>query len=600
MKDEFQSIRNLPGLFILHPSSFIFEHMATIPEALAVAQKYHQAGHLREAEHIYRQIVQAEPNHAEAWHSLGAVCLAQGKLDEAAACNQRVRQSLGSPSSFQADLCNDRGISFAQQGRLDEAVANFRQALQIHPDHAGAHNNLGIVLAQCGQLDEAVKHYEEALRIRPDFFEAYNNLGNALRDLGRIDEAIPKYEEAVYLKPDFAEAYNNHGIALVRHDRLEEAAALFRKTLQLKPNYVKARSNLGNVVRDLGRFDEALACYDQALRLQPDYADAYRNRAMAHLVLGNFEQGWRDYEWRWKCQDVPGRSFPQPLWDGSPLAGRPILLHAEQGLGDTIQFIRYAPLVKERGGYVIVECQEPLAPLLATCPGIDRIVARGQPLPDFAVHAPLLSLPAIFGTTLATLPADVPYLFADAELVRWWGKEVLSAELESLSERHLSPLTTHHSPLKIGIAWQGNPVHPDDRRRSIPLAGFAPLARVNGIHLFSMQKGLGTEQIQAVADQFTVADLSSRLETFMDTAAVLKNLDLVITIDSAIAHAAGALGVPVWVLLQVAPDWRWLLDRDDSPWYPTMRLFRQKRWGDWDEVFQRIVQALRKLRKDEG
>ena len=557
--------------------------MATIPEALAAAQQFHQAGHLREAEHIYRQIVQAEPNHAEAWHSLGAVCLAQGKLDEAAACNQRVQQSpasLSSATSFQADLCNDRGISFAQQGRLDEAVANFRQALQIHPDHAGAHNNLGIVLAQCGQLDEAVKHYEEALRIRPDFFEAYNNLGNALRDLGRIDEAIPKYEEAVYLKPDFAEAYNNHGIALVRHDRLEEAAALFRKTLQLKPNYVKARSNLGNVVRDLGQFDEALECYDEALRLQPDYPDAYRNRALVYLIQGDFEQGWRDYEWRWRCQDVPPRPFRQPVWDGSPLAGRTILLHAEQGMGDTLQFIRYASLVRERGGRVHVECQQPLVRLVATCPGVERVLARGSELPDFAVHAPLLNLPGILGTTLATIPADVPYLSADTNLVEQWRRELNSIRA-----------------FKIGIAWQGNPQYPDDCQRSIALRHFAPLGRLEGVRLVSLQKGPGLEQLARV--DFPVVDLSDRLDetsgAFMDTVAIMQTLDLVVVSDSAVAHCAGALGVPVWVALPFIPDWRWLLERTDSPWYPSMLLFRQKRRGDWTEVFERIAQAVRAL-----
>ena len=336
--------------------------------------------------------------------------------------------------------------------------------------------------------------------------------------------------------------------------------SLFRQTLQLKPSYFKAHSNLGNVVRDLGRLDEALACYDRALHLQPDHPDAYRNRAMVHLLMGNFEQGWRDYEWRWRCQDVPTRPFPQPFWDGAPLAGKTILLHAEQGLGDSLQFIRYAPLVEERGGRVILECQEPLVPLLATCAGIDRVIVCGSTLPDFAVHAPLLSLPVIFGTTLTTLPAQVPYLFADAALVDHWRQELCDAwrvargawaeaqesrdapratRHASRATRHASRAMRHASRFMVGLAWQGNPRHPDDHRRSVPLARFVTLAQLPGVHLFSLQKGLGTEQLPAISKQCTITDLSSRLETFMDAAAVMMNLDLIITVDSALAHCAG-------------------------------------------------------------
>jgi hypothetical protein len=277
---------------------------------------------------------------------------------------------------------------------------------------------------------------------------------------------------------------------------------------------------------------------------------------------------------------MPSRNFPQPQWDGSPLEGRTILIHAEQGLGDTIQFIRYAPLVKRRGGTVIVECQPVLSQLLAGCPGIDRLIAQGSPLPAFDVHVPLLSLPRIFGTTLADVPAEVPYLFADAALIERWRDELAGVP-----------------GVKIGIAWQGNTRFPADCMRSIPLTHFAPLAQVDGVRLFSLQKGPGREQLAATAAYLPVIDLADRLDEkaggFMDTAAVVKNLDLIITSDTAIAHLAGALGVPVWVGLALGADWRYLLGREDSPWYPTMRLFRQTRLGDWDGVFERIASELR-------
>jgi hypothetical protein len=297
------------------------------------------------------------------------------------------------------------------------------------------------------------------------------------------------------------------------------------------------------------------------------------------LLTGDFERGWAEYQWRWKAEQCQWRDFSQPLWDGRPLEGRTILLHAEQGLGDTIQFVRYAALVKQRGGGVVVECPTPLLSLLASCERIDRLMGRGDELPAFDLQAPLLSLPGIFHTSLDTIPADGPYLFADPGLVGRWRQELGGI-----------------AGFKIGIAWQGNPKNPDDRNRSIPLSDFEPLAGCSAVRLLSLQKEAGTEQLQKVAGRFPVIDLGSRLDeaagAFMDTAAVMMNLDLVVTSDTAIAHLAGALGVPVWVAISFVPDWRWLLDRSDSPWYPTMRLFRQTRLGDWAGVFEEIKAAL--------
>ena len=301
------------------------------------------------------------------------------------------------------------------------------------------------------------------------------------------------------------------------------------------------------------------------------------------LLTGDFERGWAEYEWRWKTkeQSFQRRSFSQPLWDGQALAGRTILLHAEQGLGDTIQFVRYVPLVKERGGRVVVECQPPLLPLLADCPGIDEIVAKGNPLPAFEVQAPLLSLPGILGTTVDSIPAHVPYLRVDQELEQFWQKK-------------LDPL----GGFKVGIVWQGNPQFRGDHQRSIPLPHYEALARVAGVRLVSLQKGAGANQLRMLAGSFPVLDLGPQLETFNDTAAALKNLDLLISSCTSVPHLAGALGRPVWLALSFVPDWRWLMEREDTPWYPHHRLFRQNRPGDWSEVFERIAGALSGLAKN--
>jgi hypothetical protein len=333
-------------------------------------------------------------------------------------------------------------------------------------------------------------------------------------------------------------------------------------------------------LKDAGKPTEAAACHQDALRLEPDYANAHFNLAQAYLLVGRFEEGWIEYEWRKRHRGFVMPTLPasSPHWDGTPLDGRTIYLAAEQGLGDTLQFIRYARPVKERGGRVIVACPKPLVRLLRGCAGIDVLLDQGEAMPPCDVHAPLLSLPGIFHTNLATIPAPHSYLAAEPELVQ-----------------AMRPILGDRPGLKVGIAWQGDPKNPNDRWRSAPLFAFAPLAAVPGVILFSLQKGPGEEQLRQAADQFPISGIEKYVANFPDTAAVMKNLDLVITVDTAITHLAGALGAPVWVALPFAPDWRWLLDREDSPWYPTMRLYRQKELGNWDEVFERIAADLRKI-----
>ena len=614
-----------------------------IAEILATGLHYHRAGALARAEELYRQAVQADPAHAEAWLLLGQACQGQGRPAEAAEHHSR---ALGLRPDL-APAHNGLGIALARLGDRAGAEASFRRAVELRPAYAQAVNNLGNVLKELGRREEARSCYERAVALEPGFAPAHANLGWLLLDLDRPAEAEPSFRQALRLRPDSADFHDGLAGALLRQRRWEEAAAAAREALRLQPDLADAHgllgtalgetgnphealthlreavrlapasgqarnalgmalllrgdmeealahcreavrlqpgsadvhAGLGLVFADLGRHDEALACYARALELAPDHPEAHRNRALVWLLQGDFARGWPEYEWRWRCKELPPRPFPQPRWDGGPLGGKTILLHAEQGLGDTLQFIRYAPLVQARGATVVVACQRPLVPLLRACPGIDRLAAQGDPLPPFDVHAPLLSLPLIFGTDLKSIPADGPYLLPDLALVERW-----RARLAALPG------------FRVGVAWKGSDKHKRDDVRSIPLEAFEPLARVEGVRLVSLQKGRGAEQLPALAGRFAVAELPGLDEAagaFVDTAAVLRCLDLVVCCDTALGHLAGALGAPCWLALMFVPDWRWLMGRDDSPWYPRHRLFRQERPGDWAGVFRRIADALR-------
>lgn len=563
-----------------------------------------------EAESTFREILRGKPDDAKARRNLHDLLRGAGRGDELVASQQEavVSQPDSVPARMElavallekqrpdeaallleevlrlqpdaAEAHNNLGMARAAGGRRDDAIACYRRAVALKPDFAQAHNNLGIALRQQGQLEAAVASCREAVRLRPDLPEGHNNLGSALEETGRMDEAVACLEEALRLRPDFAKAHNNLAIAYWHQGRLEEAIASCHRAIELMPELSEAHNNLGNVLRDKGMLDEALASYEQAIVIKSDYADPYWNRSLIRLLQGDLTPGWADYEWRWKLASFVVRKTDRPKWDGASLEGRTLLIDTEQGLGDTIQFIRYAQVVRERAGQVIVVCPKTLVRLLSSCAGIDQLLTQGDTLPAFDTHTPLLSLPFILGTTLDNIPAKVPYLTADAELVERWRGEIAS-----------------FTGFKIGIAWQGSPKNRTDRLRSMPLAEFEPLARAPGVRLLSLQKGLGTEQIAALNGRFDCVDLASRLDNeagpFMDTAAVMRHLDLVITCDSAMAHLAGALAVPVWIALPFSPDWRWMLGRDDTPWYPTARLFRQAKLGEWAPVFERMAEELR-------
>ena len=464
--------------------------------------------------------------------------------------------------------------------RLEEAESCCRRALELRPEMAEAHSNLAGVLAAQQKYEEAEGHCRRALELKPGLAEAHANLSLIRLDQKRPEEALEPARRACELKPDLVEAVSNLGDAYAKLGRLEEALPLYRKALELKPFSAELHNKLGFGYQRMGERAAAQACFEEALRRKPELPEAHLNRSMAWLLEGDFERGWAEYEWRWKNKDFARWRFRRPRWDGGPLEGRTIVLHAEQGLGDTLQFVRYAPRVKARGGRVVVECQPRLAPLVETVAGIDQVVPAGLPLPEHDVQAPMLSLPYLFGTRLETIPADIPYLKVDPARVELW-RQRLSGERR----------------LKVGLAWAGNPRHESDSSRSLRLAQLAVLARVEGVAWFSLQRGAGREQLQQAPAGLEVVDLEHPDYDVLDSAAAIVNLDLVITIDSMVAHLAGALGRPVWVLLSVAPDWRWLLDREDSPWYPTARLFRQERLGDWDPVLARVAEELENARR---
>jgi tetratricopeptide (TPR) repeat protein len=525
-----------------------------------------------EAIEAYLQAVNLNPQLAEAHCVLGNLLRRKGRHADAIA---HCRQALRIQPNF-AGAHNNLGLALTDLGQMDDALAHFREAVRLNPNYAPGYNNLGIALYQRHKYDEAIDCYRRALQIDPRSAEIHNNLGNVLREQGKLPEAIERFQEALRLKPAYPEAHSNLGAALRNLGRLEEALAATREALRLQPDYAEAHCNLANIYRDRGEHDAASKHYDEAVRIRPPYASAHFNRSMLWLLQGDFARGWPEYEWRWQHPGMLRRSFAPPQWTGVPLEGRTILLHAEQGHGDTLQFIRYAQLVKEQGGRVIVECHPLLVDLLRYTPGVDEVVAVGEALPSFDCHCPLLTLPKVFQTAFDTIPASVPYVYPAPERVAQWRGEIAGG-----------------TGLKVGIVWEGRIDNFTLRARTIPLEFFTRLAGRAGISCYSLQTSDARNELSADG---SIVDLGSRLSDFHDTAAVIQNLDLVITSDTAVAHLAGALGAPTWVALPFAPDWRWLLDRDDSPWYPSMRLFRQPRPGDWESVFARITTALQSLR----
>ncbi len=533
------------------------------------------AGNLVEAEACYRTAIQLDPKLAEAHNNLGNALQDVNRLVEAAAAFQEALRLR--PQS--AEILFNLGNCYRAQKRFVEAAAEYRKAIAVRPDFPLAHHNLGTVLQSEKQFEAAIQSHGEALRLKPVYLEALNALGAAWQSKGDLETAKTYYRRALEMDPSEPTAKYNLATALQCEGRYDEAESLYKAVIDSVGRH--RGSLMGLSIVCLRRGDIAAACdlCNQVLKDYPDDPEARFSLSQLQLQGGDFLAGWEGFEYRSRISQPSSRVFSQPLWDGADLNGRTLLVHAEYGFGDTLHFIRYMPRVRSRaaGSRVLVEVPATLIPLLAGS-GQRDLVAHGSTLPPFDVQIPMMSLPRVFQTTVETIPAEVPYIYADSARAARWQSRL--AEIAGF---------------KVGIHWQGNTAYSVDRHRSIPLARFEPLARVPGVRLISLQKNAGADQVAQVAGNFDVISLHGLDEyggAFMDTAAVIAHLDLVITSDSSIAHLAGSMGAPAWLALSSCAEWRWLLNRDDSPWYPEMRLFRQSRLDDWAEVFARMAGEL--------
>lgn len=546
---------------------------AEILNNLGVTLEYQ--GSLNEGLSCYKKALSIRPDYASAFYNTGNVFRKLHRPDDAVAS---YKNALAINPNY-VEACNNLGVVLKEQGQYSEAAEYTERALTIKPDHIEALVNLGSIFKELENPKEAIIYYQKALALKPDYVDANNNLGLALHDLNRFDEAIEYYKRALVLAPNRPEILNNFGTTLEEQGQLDAAQDLYRQALALQADCAEAYYNLGNSFKKLGRLDQAVKNYDLAIAIRPDYAEAHWNQAFILLLKGDLIPGWREGEWRWHRKNMKPHGFKAPLWDGQSLEGKTILLHCEQGFGDSIQFIRYAKLVKEKGGHVCLLCPPSLESLFKSVAGIDRIEVSGKD--DFAhdCQAPLLSLPGLLGTTLETIPATVPYLHPDSARTIYWRDRLKDCP-----------------GLKIGVVWRGNPQHKNDRNRSMLPAQFAEFLDLPGLSVINLQKDARLEEIQALGAAGALINAGPELGDFSDAAALIKNLDLVISVDTSLCHLAGALDVPVWTLLPFAPDWRWLLNRSDTPWYPKMRLLRQPQPGDWSFVIHNVRGDLMRLR----
>jgi tetratricopeptide (TPR) repeat protein len=516
--------------------------MREISPMFAQALQHHRSGHLHESEQLYRKILEIVPRHADSLHLLGVIAFQRGRHDLAI---DLIGKAIGIKTT-ESTFHSSQGHAFRESGRLTEAVACYFRAVELTPDDPGTNSNLGNGFREQGRLNEATVCHRRALDIDPNNPETHYNLGNALRD----------------------------------QERLDEAAVCYRSTLSMKPYHSGALNNLGLALKGLGRVEEAIACFRRGLTFTPDNPLLHDNLARGLLTEGIFLEGWREYEWRWSTPGLSGvrRNFTQPQWYGETASGKTLLIHAEQGFGDSLQFCRYASLVAARGLRVIMEVPLPLVGLFNSLAGVDLVIGCGEKLPDFDFHCPMQSLPLAMGTNMATIPCPTSYLQADEASVSAWRQR-----LATYSDR---------KP-RIGLAWAGNarPHIPAffafNQRRSIAPEKLASLFDLPGLHFFSLQK-----DGPAAPPQFPLINFMDEIGDFAETAALISNLDLIISVDTAIAHLAAALGKPVWVLNCFDSCWRWLRQREDSPWYSSLRLFRQTSAGDWGDVIERVRQEL--------
>jgi tetratricopeptide (TPR) repeat protein len=545
------------------------QRLPDIGQALRDGVALQQQGRLREAEKIYTRVLKAVPEQFDALNLLGTVKAQRGQAGEA----YRLITAALRVNPRAPDAWVNLGMVLHALKRDQEALESFDEALALKPGDVDALYQRGNALMALGRAQDALGTFDQALALMPRHPQARLDRGLALAALGRHQGAAAEFEAALALSPRNPAAHYNHGISLFSLGRYADAVAAYDRALSIAPDHVKAWNNCGLALQALNRHAEALASYARALELQKDYADAHFNQALALLTIGEFRRGFEKYEWRWRRGGMPpGRAYGRPLWLGEyPLERRTILLHAEQGLGDTIQFARYVPMLARAGAKVLIEVQPQLKALLGQLDGTAAVTARGERLPAFDVHCPLGSLPLALKTEPATIPSAHCYIGADAAHMAKW-----RPRLDAVGRP------------RVALAWSGNPQHMNDRNRSIPLSLFAPLWSTGAVHFVCVQRELREGDAELLAREPRVTQLGTELDDFADTAAVLALVDLVITVDTSVAHLAGAMGRPVYILLPFSPDWRWTLAGESSRWYPTARLFRQPSLGDWDSVIERL------------
>jgi len=513
--------------------------------------------------------------------SLGKALTEQGLPEEAV---QHYQEALVlCPDN--ADLWYQLGTTLLASQKLPEAAQALQQAIALRPDCANAYNNLGGALKKQGLYEEAIQCYKKGLALCSESAQLWYNLGTTLLAVPRLSEAAQALQQTITLQPDLAKAYTNLGNALLKMLRPSEAVKVLQQAIELQPDCADAHNNLGFALQSQGKVANAIAAFDRAIALNPPDPEVYNNRAQAILLSGDLARGFAEYEWRTKVGRY--RRFyegfdSQPRWGGGNFAGKRLLVYDEQGFGDVLQFCRYLPLVKARGGSVQFSTKQPLLRLFANFPGIDELIeqtAAAIARTQFDLTVPLLSLPHIFGTTLHTIPASIPYLTADQHSIAAWR----------------SKMNCSSTNLRVGLVWAGNPENIPGQIRTCGLKAMSPLAAIPGTTFYSLQTGAAAKEANTPPPGMRLIDLTDDIADFADTAALIMNLDLIISIDTAVAHLAGALGKPVWTLLPSAGEWRWLLARSDTPWYPAMRLFRQSTPGDWNGVMTVVAQELRML-----
>ena len=586
--------------------------MSKLDRIASLAKKgkaFHQQNNFVEAQEIYEEILLIQPGHFDTLSLLGSLFAQIKKYSEAI---KYLSKALKINSNDARTQCN-QGIVLKELKRFDEALSSFDQAITIEPSYADAFNNQGIVLMELKRFDEALSSYDQAIMIEPRFAQAcynrgntlielkrfdealssfdqaikinsnhlnaYNNKGIVLKLLKRFDEALSVYDQAISIKPDYPKTYYNQGKTLQELNRHNEAVVSYDHAISIKPDYLDAYNNLGNIFQELKQFDKALANYNHAISIDPDYADAYFNKSTLLLLRGDYREGWQLYEWRWKQKHNINalRSYKKPLWIGNEsLTNKTLLIIIEQGFGDYIQFIRYALLAEQLGAKVILEVPLVLMKLTSTLKGHFIFVESGKLLPEFDYYCPVVSLPLAFKTSVETIPAALPYLYVDEAKKQQWNKRLVK-----------------QSRLRIGIVWAGNPDHKNDHNRSLLLKKFSSLLRLP-FEFHSLQKDIREVDAQTIINFPHIYQHQDELHDFSDTAALIDAMDIIISVDTSVAHLAGAMGKKLWLLLPYLPDFRWMLDREDSPWYPSARLYRQEKINDWNSVLKNLEADLLK------